>query len=129
MAQIKPFLIPATEIAQREKERLSEKTSRGGEASANPPSTNLPPSVKLQSSQPPASVPDTGKVPAMDPVGTPLAALANRVVNNVAPNLSVNLTERDINEAIGNKPQAPNVIARDAHQAITSDQPDDADHT
>lgn len=110
MPQIPPQQVPATEISQRAKEDEGQLASRPGEAPTAPP------------------IPDTGKTPFFDPISAPIDALAARVVNNTPPFVSVNLTEKDINTAQGGKPHTPNVIATDATQIITNDQPDDADH-
>jgi hypothetical protein len=115
---------PAVQVAQVKKERQAQVASRGGVASANPPSTNLPPSVKLESSQPAASMPVTGKVPFSNPVDSPRMAEANRTVNNLPPTMSVQLTEGFINEAAGgHMPLTPNLIARDGNQVLTDARP------
>src|SRR3989304_2045960 len=111
MPDIKPFTVPATEIAQRSKERIAQTKSRPGTSSANPPSTNLPATIHLEGPLPPP-IPATGPVPFFDPVGSPRDALAGRSVNNTAPTLSVNLTEKSINPSAGGKPLAPHVIAQ-----------------
>ena len=127
MAQIPPDQSIPAQIVQREIEDTGQAASRPGESSPNPPSTDLPDSVRLEAPFPPP-IPKTGRVPFFDPVTAPIAALAGRTVNKTAPNLSVNLTEKDINTAAGGKPHTPNVIATDGTQIITNDQPDDADH-
>lgn len=102
---------PAVSIAQVKKERLAQIASRAGVASANPPSTNLPASIHLESTNPPP-IPATGKVPFMSPVETPRAAEAARMVNNTPPNMSVNLTEGFTNEAFsGHVPLDPTLIS------------------
>ena len=127
MPQIPPDQSIPAQIVQREIEDTGQIESRPGESSENPPSTNLPASVRLEAPFPPP-IPETGQVPFFDPVGAPIDALAGRSVNNTVPNLSVNLSEKDINTAAGGKPHTPNVIATDGTQIITNDQPDDADH-
>jgi len=129
MAQIPSTMSsPAVQVAQAPKDREAQVKSRGGVASPNPPSTNLPASVKLESSQPPLPVPITGQVPTMNPVETPRAAEDARTVNNTPPNMSVNLREDFVNETLGSKPLAPNLIADGAgQQTLTSARPNDAD--
>jgi hypothetical protein len=112
MPQIKAFPNPDTGAygLQQAAEFSAQTESRSGETSANPPSTNLPASVKLMSDAPPP-IPSTGTVPFMNPVETPRAAELARVVNDAPPNMSVNLREDFINEAVGGQPLAPTVIA------------------
>lgn len=118
---------PAVQIAQVVEENAAQYQSRAGVASANPPSTSLPASVKLESDAPPP-IPSTGKVPFMNPVETPRAAEAARTVNNTPPNMSVNLREDFINEAVGSKPLAPNLIVLGGvGQEQTNARPDDSD--
>ena len=125
MPQIPPhFSTPAAEIVQRAAEDEAQLKSRGGVASANPPSTDLPDSVRLMSSIPEATVEVTGEVPSFSPVKTPIESRELRTINKD----SVRLDEKSINEAIGSKPEAPNVIGTDGTQIITNDRPDDADH-
>lgn len=128
MAQIPPFA-PSAEIAQRKKEGDAHTKSRPGETSANPPSTNLPASVKLQSSTPPSAVPVMGKVPFTNPVDAPRVSEDARVVNNTPPTMSVNLREDFVNEAsAGHQPLTPNLISNGAgQQAMTSGRPSDSD--
>ena len=163
MPQIKPFAVPATEISQRSVEDISQKASRPGATSGNPPSTKqsytvplanatqvigrmtvnigcpadlygvtsgqvvanaggLPASIRLESPTPPP-IPPTGTVPFENPVETPRVAVAGRTVNKTPPNLSVNLTERFINEAEGGKPLSPTVTGRAEDQVVTNARP------
>jgi len=162
MPQIKPFG-QSLEVSQRSVEDVSQKASRPGQSSANPPSTKqsftvplanatqvvgrctvqignaagdygvapgqvvtnaggLPASIRLESPTPPP-IPSTGVVPFENPVETPRVAVAGRTVNKTPPNLSVNLTERFINEAEGGKPLTPNLIARDGDQMESNARP------
>lgn len=126
MAQINPFPNPETGAygTQHSAEDSAQSTlSRPGTATANPPSTSLPPSIKLESDAPPP-IPSTGKVPFFNPVETPRAAIGARTVNKVQPNMSVGLDERFINEAVGgDMPLMPNVIARAGNQELTNMRP------
>ena len=124
MAQIPPYNGTAVEISQRAQEDEAQKKSRGGEFSDNPPSVTLPASIRLMSSQPHEQVPVTGEVPSVNPVDTPREAKAGRTIN---PD-TVRFDEESINEAKGGKPEAPNVIATDSTQVVTSHNPDDPDY-
>ncbi len=120
---------PAVSIKQGAQDRASQAKGRPGVASANPPSTNLPASVKLASSQPPLQIPIMGKVPFINPVQTPRAAEDDRMFNNTPPNMSVNLREDFINESsAGHQPLTPQLISRGSTgQFETSGRPNDAD--
>lgn len=83
----------------------------------------FPSSINVEAPAPPP-IPETGTVPTMNPVETPRVAADERIVNNAPPTLSVNLTERSINEAYGGKPLAPNVVARDGGQVVTNARPE-----
>lgn len=128
MAQIPSTMsTPAVSIAQGKKEADAQQKSRAGVASANPPSTNLPPSVKLASDAPPP-IPSTGTVPFVNPVQTPRVAVNARTANDAPPNMSVNLREDFINEAVGSQPLAPTLIsAGSTGQIETNLRPSDAD--
>ena len=124
MAQQPPFN-PAAYRVQAEKEEEGRTKSRGGEFSANPPSTNLPASIKLMSDIPPGSVPVMGESKNLVPATTPRITRDLRTVNKDA----VQIEEQDINEAVmGGKPHKPNVIAQDGYQVVTSDEPGNPDH-
>lgn len=100
------------QVKQGAVDRASQIKGRAGVASANPPSTNLPASVKLESSQPPLPVPVMGKVPFMNPVQTPRVGVNERVVNDTPPNMSVNIREDFLNEAsAGHQPLTPTLIS------------------
>ncbi len=120
---------PEVQVKQVAVENEAQINGRAGVASPNPPSTNLPASVKLESSQPPSPVFVTGKVPFVNPVQTPRVSVNDRVVNDTPPNMSVNLREDFINEAsAGHKPLMPNLITRGGTgQVETNSRPDDAD--
>lgn len=129
MPQIKPFPNPDTGAygLQQAAEGAALISSRGGEASANPPSTNLPASVKLMSDAPPP-IPATGVVPFMNPINTPRVAEHLRTFNNLPPTMSVNLREDFINEAEGgHAPLAPNLVSQGTGQVLTDGRPDDPD--
>lgn len=112
MPQINPFPNPDTGAygVQAAAEFTAQTESRGGETSPNPPSTDLPASVRLMSDAPPP-IPSTGTVPFVNPVLTPRAAELARTVNDAPPNMSVNLREDFINEAVGGKPLDPTLIS------------------
>jgi len=95
MAQIKAFPNPDTGAygLQKKAGDTALLDSRSGEAPTAPP------------------IPSTGKVPFSNPVDAPRMAEAGRSVNNTPPNMSVNLTESFINEAVGGNPLAPTIIA------------------
>ena len=97
--------------------------SRSGTATANPPSTDLPADVRLESDAPPP-IPSTGVVKFFNPVETPRAAALARVINKTQPNLSVNLKEAFINEAVGGHPLTPTITANGAGQVLTNGRPD-----
>jgi hypothetical protein len=125
MPQINPFPNPDTGAygLQQAAEFQAQIESRGGEESPNPPSTNLPASVRLMSDAPPP-IPATGVVPFMNPVNTPRVDESLRTVNNLPPTMSVNLREDFINEAEGgHTPLTPNIIARDGMQVMTDGRP------
>jgi hypothetical protein len=125
MPQIPVFPIPDTGAyaLQQGAEFEAQIESRGGTESANPPSTNLPPSVRLESDQPPP-IPSTGVVPFFNPVNTPRVDESLRTVNNLPPTMSVNLREDFINEAEGgHTPLTPNIISRDGKQVMTDGRP------
>ena len=150
MAQTKEYLggwglEGAHVIQQNKKEVIARTKSRGGEFGPNPPSTSLPASIRIESDVPQASVPIMGDVPFVNPVLTPVEALADRTVNNAPNNVSIandltdrstpattagiNGVERAINQAVmGGKPETQNVIARDSKITITNDQPPTPDH-
>lgn len=96
--------------------------SRSGTESANPPSTNLPADVRLMSDAPPL-IPSTGYVPFFSPVETPRMAALARTVNDAQPNLSVNLREDFINQAVGGNPLSPTIIASGAGQELVAAEP------
>lgn len=119
---------PAVQVKQGAVDRASQIKGRAGTATANPPSTNLPASVKLASDAPPP-IPSTGYVPFMNPVQTPRVEATHRTVNKTPPNLSVNVREDFVNESsAGHTPLTPQLIsAGSTGQIETGLRPNDSD--
>lgn len=118
----------AVSVKQGAVDRASQIKGRAGVASANPPSTSLPASVRLESDAPPP-IPSTGVVPFMTPMQTPRVAANARTANNTPPNLSVNVREDFISEAsAGHVPLSPTLIAAGSTGQIeTGLRPNDSD--